>query len=184
MSRTGLLASLRDKVVVHFAPEPHLSRIIAEQRPARYVQCDLFPSAPLVQREDMLSMSFDTGSVDVFIANHVLEHVSDDGLAVREVARVLKEGGLAILQTPFSPVLSKTWEDAGITTDAGRLHAFGQRDHVRFFGRDIVERIAISGLSSKVRLHSEVLADVDPALAGVNSREPFLLFEKRAGAAV
>jgi ubiquinone/menaquinone biosynthesis C-methylase UbiE len=126
----------------------------------------------------MLAMSFESGSVDVFIANHVLEHVSDDKLAVQEVARVLRDGGIAILQTPFSPVLSGTWEDAGIKSETARLHAFGQRDHVRFFGRDIVERIASSGLLSKVQTHAELLADVLPDQVGVNAAEPFLLFER------
>ncbi|MGE4157740.1 MAG: class I SAM-dependent methyltransferase, partial [Planctomycetota bacterium] len=40
-------------------------------------------------------------SVDVVLAIHVLEHVSDRAKALAEVARVLKPGGLAFLEVPL-----------------------------------------------------------------------------------
>lgn len=178
MSRTGLMDQLPGKVVVHFAPERHLSSIIASARPARHIKCDLFPSAADIHREDMLDMSFESGSVDLFIANHVMEHVNDDRLAVAEICRVLKVGGQAILQTPFSPILTRTWEDAGIISPKARLQAYGQADHVRLYGRDFIERMASFGLTSAVRSHQDVLPDIDPVVFGVNEREPFLLFQK------
>jgi SAM-dependent methyltransferase len=181
MSRTGLLADLAGKAVIHFAPETHLSRKIARQGPARYVRCDLYPSSPGVERQDMLAMTYPPGSADVVIANHVLEHVADVGKALGEVRRVLKAGGLAILQTPFSPVLETTWEDAGIATDAARLQAYGQADHVRLFGCDMIDRIAACGFIPRVRAHDDLLSDIDADEAGVNPREPFLLFERGEG---
>jgi len=178
MRRSGVLSGLNDKFVVHFAPERHLSRKIAEQHPERYIRCDLYPSSAEVSREDMLSMSFASETVDVFIANHVLEHVDDDLKAMAEIRRILKPGGLAILQTPFSAVLQHTWEDGGIASPEARLQAYGQADHVRLYGRDIFERLAACGFVSKVQWHEEVLADVTPADAGVNGREPFFVFSK------
>jgi SAM-dependent methyltransferase len=180
MSRSGLLQELRGKVVVHFAPERHLADIIARAAPARHIKCDLFPNGPDVRREDLLDMSFESDSVDLFIANHVMEHVNDDRQAVSEISRVLKVGGRAILQTPFSPVLVRTWEDAGINAPEARLQAYGQADHVRHYGRDFVDRIESFGLASLVRAHTDVLPDIDPRTAGVNGREPFLMFERRA----
>ena len=180
MSRTGLLDEMQGKVVVHFAPERRLTGIIADARPARHIKCDLFPKGADVQREDLLDMSFPSGSVDLFIANHVMEHVDDDRRAIEEIVRVLKVGGQAILQTPFSPVLTRTWDDAGIVSGAARLQAYGQADHVRLYGRDIADRFAAFGLSPRVRSHDDVLADIDARAVGVNPREPFLLFERRA----
>jgi len=95
-----------------------------------------------------------------------------------EIHRVLKPGGMAILQTPYSSRLHRTWQDAGIDTPEARLQAYGQEDHVRLFGRDIFDRIVAAGFRSDVRLHSELLADVDPDIAGVNAAEPFFLFRK------
>jgi SAM-dependent methyltransferase len=126
----------------------------------------------------MLDMSFDDGSFDVVIANHVLEHVADDQKALGEIRRVLKAGGYAILQTPYSAKLHRTWQDAGIDTDTARLQAYGQADHVRLFGRDIFNRIAATGFESCVKMHADVLASIAPLTYGVNEREP--LFQKTA----
>jgi hypothetical protein len=178
MRQLGLLAEISGKNVVHFAPEHHLSRVIADHGPASYVKCDLFPTASDIVGQDLLAMSFESASVDLFIANHVLEHVDDDRRAVSEICRVLRPGGRAILQTPFSPVLQRTWEDHGIVTPEARLQAYGQADHVRLYGADFIDRIASFGLRPLVREHHEVLPEVSPHKAGVNAREPFLLFER------
>ncbi|HET7561915.1 MAG TPA: methyltransferase domain-containing protein [Rhodanobacteraceae bacterium] len=174
----GILEDLRGKAVLHFAPEKRLSRFVAAAGPSRYIQADLFPNAPGVQRVDMLDMQFGDGSFDCVIANHVLEHVSDVPRALAEIRRVLKHGGLAILQTPYSAKLRRTWEDEGIDDPATRLQAHGQEDHVRLFGRDIFERITVAGFENMVRGHSELLENVDPARTGVNRDEPFFLFRK------
>ncbi|PQJ96441.1 class I SAM-dependent methyltransferase [Chromatium okenii] len=72
---------------------------------------------------DMLNIPFDEASFTLLIANHVMEIVSDDAQALREIHRVLKPGGFAILQTPFSARLDNTWEDAGIDSDEARLES-------------------------------------------------------------
>lgn len=178
MRADGTLPRLRGQAVLHFAPEKRLSRFIANAEPARYVRADLFPNSPDVERVDMLAMQFDDGSFDCVIANHVLEHVSDVPRALSEIRRVLKPGGVAILQTPYSAKLHRTWEDKGIDDYSTRLQAYGQEDHVRLFGRDIFEQITAAGFESRVRCHSELLADVDPLAMGVNPDEPFFKFCK------
>lgn len=174
----GLFAALRGAAVLHFAPEKHLSRRIVAAQPARHVRCDLFPASPDVERVDMLAMQFPDASFDMVIANHVLEHVDDDGRAVAEIRRVLKPGGHAVLQTPFSRMLHATWQDDGIRGEDARLQAYGQGDHARLFGRDLPQRIASAGLAARVRSHAELLPEVDPVRHGVNPDEPFLLFER------
>jgi SAM-dependent methyltransferase len=177
---TGVLEGLRGKSVLHFAPEKHLSRFVRSAQPGRYVACDLFPQAPDVQRVDMLEMPFADGSFDAVVANHVLEHVDDDLRALSEIHRVLAPGGIAILQTPYSSRLQRTWQDAGIDAPEARRQAYGQEDHVRLFGRDIFERFTSAGLVSEVARHEDVLGGVDADVEGVNAREPFFLFRKPA----
>jgi len=178
---TGLLADMENKSVMHFAPEKKLSSFIRSARPARYLPCDLFPHGPEVERVDMLDMQFESGSFDVVIANHVLEHVDDDARALAEIHRVLKPGGVAILQTPYSRKLHHTWSDPGIDTPRARLHAYGQEDHVRLFGRDIFERVVAAGFESCVQQHADLLGDIDAVTTGVNPAEPFFLFRKPTG---
>lgn len=178
LEASGMLAAMHGKRVLHFAPEKRLSKRLLAQQPASYIRCDLYPQSEDVVRIDMLAMDIESESIDVLIANHVLEHVDDDRKALSEIRRVLKPGGYAILQTPYSGRLHRTWQDGGIDTDAARLQAYGQADHVRLFGRDIFARIAEAGFESCVQEHADVLPAIDPAIAGVNPQEPFFLFRK------
>jgi len=184
MQAAGIFSFISGRRVLHFAPETHLSRLIQKAKPETLVKCDLHPWAPDMVEMDLLALPYADDYFDLLIANHVLEHVEDDRRAVAEIARVLKPGGYAILQTPYSAVLERTWEDAGICSEESRLEAFGQEDHVRLFGKDIFDRIAQQGLVPKVQSHEELLAGYSPHRFGLNDREPFFLFAKPAAISV
>lgn len=174
----NLLDAIREKHILHVAPERHFSGYIKARRPATYVPCDLYPQSNEIARVDILNMEFPSASFDIVIANHVLEHVADDMIAIREIHRVLKPGGYTIMQTPYSSKLRTTWQDAGIKDPQARLHAYGQEDHTRLYGQDIFDRIASAGFRAEIQFHSEVLPDVDSHRTGVNDREPLFLFHK------
>lgn len=163
--------------ILHFAPERHFASYVAAAGPTEHLKADLFPSAVDIEKIDMLAMPFSSGSFDLVIANHVLEHVADDARALSEIHRVLRPGGLAMLQTPYSAMLQTTFEDIGIVSSEAREHAYGQDDHVRLYGRDIFSRIAAAGFESRVAHHDAALIDFDVTVYGVNPREPFFLFE-------
>jgi len=177
---SGLWAAIAGMEVWHSAPERRLSRLVLQQAPRRYVRCDLYPASDDIVKVDMLQMQFDESSFDMVIANHVLEHVDDDLRALSEIRRVLRPGGIAVLQTPFSRVLRTTWSDPGITSDEARLQAYGQADHVRLFGADIFERFASVGLVPETGSHAALLPGIDASEAGVNIAEPFFLFRRPA----
>ncbi len=179
LSAHSAFADMREWTVVHFAPERNFSAHLLGMGLRSYLKCDLLPTANDVERVDITAMPFADQSVNLLIANHVLEHVADDHDATQEIFRVLAPGGYAILQTPFSPVLQHTWSDPGITSAAMRLQAHGQEDHVRTFGEDIYSRIEESGLSNAVSTHQQLLPDYDPKYYGVNINEPFFLFQRR-----
>lgn len=177
---SGLLAALPTLEVLHFAPEKRLGRVLRAAAQARYLMCDLYPQSPEVMRVDMTDMPFEDCSFDLLLANHVLEHVQDDLRALTEIRRVLKPGGHAILQTPYSRKLAATWSDPGIADDAARLEAYGQEDHVRLYGAEIFRRFASVGLTDCVQPHSELLPGIDARAYGVNPSEPFFLFRRDA----
>lgn len=56
-----------------------------------------------VRCEDLTSLSFPTASLAAVISLDVLEHVADPSAALREIARVLAQGGYAVLTFPFFP---------------------------------------------------------------------------------
>jgi len=178
MRAAGLFSFITGKRVLHFAPEMHLSRLIEAAGPEVLILGDLHPWSSGMLKIDLLELPYTNDYFDLLIANHVLEHVEDDKRAMREIARVLKPGGYAILQTPYSEVLDRTWEDSGIRSEQARLEAFGQEDHARLFGRDVFERFTQQGLESKVKFHDELLAGYCSRRFGFNEREPFFLFAK------
>jgi SAM-dependent methyltransferase len=175
---TGLLPVSTGARILHCAPERHLSRILANDRPAQYVRGDLFPTSPDIERLDITAIAYPDDNFDLVLANHVMEHVPDDMKALAEIRRVLKPGGNAILQTPYSVRLERSWSDPGIATAEARQLAFGQEDHVRLYGNDIFARFAAAGFESRVASHEALLPNVDAARYGVNPHEPFMLFRK------
>ena len=141
--------------ILHFAPELGITLCLLSSRPGvEYLTADLNPSAFFYAgnmiRASLTEIPFPENDVDLVICNHVLEHVPDDGLAMREILRVLKPGGLAILQVPISTKREFTDEDPSITSPEERLQRFGQTDHVRIYGADYTERLASAGFSVQV----------------------------------
>ena len=91
-------------------------------------------------RLDIADMNFEDNFFDVIICNHILEHIIDDRKAINELFRVLKPKGIAILQMHISKTVKESFEDFSITTSEGREKYFGQKDHVRIYGKDYKER--------------------------------------------
>ncbi len=134
--------------VLHIAPEPCFMKRFEKQHGAGYITADI--ESPLAKvKMDIHQIPFPDHHFDAVLCNHVLEHVQDDIQAMREINRVLKPGGWAILQVPFfSPVPDTTQEDTSITDPRQREKLFGQDDHVRLFGKDYAQRIERSGLKA------------------------------------
>jgi len=174
----NILEEFRNAAILHFAPERRMSELIEAMGPNRYVKGDLHPTSEGIETINILAIQYPSDTFDFVIANHVLEHVDDDLFALSELRRVLKVGGHAILQTPFSGTLTKTFSDPGIESDLARYHAYGQEDHVRLYGSDVFDRIESVGFKSRVVSHSEILSNIDPQQYGVNTKEPFFLFKR------
>lgn len=155
--------------ILHIAPEENLSKFLLKQNFKNYVCGDLFDTGysypEHVQNMNVLNIPFDDNYFDLLICNHVLEHVPNDMDAMKELYRVLKKEGTAILQVPISKNSALTFEDLSITDPKERETAFGQFDHVRIYGQDYpgkleragfkVERINISARYPKLGLNAD-----------------------------
>jgi ubiquinone/menaquinone biosynthesis C-methylase UbiE len=125
----------------------------------RYVSADLM-AASVMSHLDIERMPFRDAAFDAVICNHVLEHVADDRAAMAEVFRVLEPAGWALLQVPIAMALDRTIEDPTATTEAQRIHRFGQGDHVRLYARaDYIARLRAAGFFVYPSRHS---ADLGP----------------------
>ncbi|MBE2245670.1 MAG: methyltransferase domain-containing protein [Candidatus Competibacteraceae bacterium] len=130
--------------VLHIAPEYCFIKRFRRMRNLHYTTGDLeSPWADV--KMDINAMPFADRTYDVVICNHVLEHIPDDVHAMREIYRVMKPGGWAILQVPMRYDMDITDEDISITDPSERERRFLQRDHFRLYGRDYADRLKQAG---------------------------------------
>ncbi|NNE74666.1 MAG: methyltransferase domain-containing protein [Acidimicrobiales bacterium] len=100
-----------------------------------YASFDLLrPEA--MEQGDITAMRFADGSVDWFLCYHVLEHIPDDQLALKEIHRVLKPAGTAVLQVPYDFV--NPTREFGFA-DPRDVH------HVRLYGTDFADIVTAAG---------------------------------------
>nr|WP_315140019.1 methyltransferase domain-containing protein [uncultured Flavobacterium sp.] len=130
--------------VLHFAPEQAFYKLFRNQKNLEYTTTDLF--SPLADvKADICDLPFEDNQYDVILCNHVLEHIPDDTKAMQELYRVLKPGGMAILQIPQDLSRAATFADDSITDQKERAKIFGQYDHVRIYGRDYFDKLRSIG---------------------------------------
>lgn len=130
--------------VLHFAPEQAFYKLFRNQKNLEYTTTDLF--SPLADvKADICDLPFEDNQYDVILCNHVLEHIPDDTKAMQELYRVLKPGGMAILQIPQDLSRATTFADDSITDQKERAKIFGQYDHVRIYGRDYFDKLRSIG---------------------------------------
>ena len=130
--------------VLHFAPEQAFYKRFRKLENLDYTTTDL--NSPLADvKADICDLPFKSESYDFILCNHVLEHIPDDTQAMKELYRVLKPGGTAILQIPQDLNRRETFEDNSITSRKERAKIFGQYDHVRVYGRDYFDKLRSIG---------------------------------------
>jgi SAM-dependent methyltransferase len=145
---------LRNKKVLHFSPEKHLYQYLKTR--ANVTTIDILPGFyktidSSIVYGDATSLQFEDESFDLVIANHILEHIPEDLKAMKEMYRVLRNGGVAILQVPWSEILPATIEEPYIADPQRQARLYGQKDHVRIYSlNDYVARLSAAGFNTKV----------------------------------
>jgi SAM-dependent methyltransferase len=133
--------------VLHVAPESSVAIVLERLGCSEYRSVDLEPGAA-ERAADVTDLPFADRSFDLVVCSHVLEHVADDRRALSELARVVSGRGEVLLLTPMSHDLERTVEDPAASA-IERRRRFGQADHVRVYGVDLIERIRAAGLAAR-----------------------------------
>jgi SAM-dependent methyltransferase len=133
--------------LIEFAPGDALQKKLKQYPFIAYRSADL-TRKDVDELVDLTAMDgYADGSVDILLCSHVLEHIRDDGKAMREIRRVLKPDGFAIVLVPLVIGVDETHEDPSLDTEALRWKYFGMGDHVRQYGkRDFIDRLEAAGL--------------------------------------
>ncbi len=123
-------------------------------------------------KADITALPFEADAFDLILCSHVLEHVPDDDAAMRELARVLAPGGLAVIQSPVNYDEPETFEDPSMGPE-DRLRYFSQVDHVRVYGCDLDQRLERAGFEVVVSEYAKRFSADDARRFGlVPSADP------------
>lgn len=163
--------------MLHVAPEYCFIPRFKKLKNLNYTTADL--ESPLADvKMDIHHMPFENEKFDVVFCNHVMEHVEDDFQAMREIHRVLKKGGWAIVQSPIDEKLETTHEDKSITSPREREKAFGQNDHLRMYGRDYKTRFEKLGFLVEANQFNSIFSPELKKKYGLPEKEEIFVFRK------
>lgn len=132
-----------EKKILHFAPEKNLQQKIRQNKYNEYITADIEEGRADVIA-DIRELQFENEEFDFVICNHVLEHIDREKETLNELWRILKYGGILICSVPICWE-EDTFEDKNIVSESDRLKYYGQRDHIRLYGRDFSTRLADVG---------------------------------------
>jgi hypothetical protein len=161
-----------DATLLHLAPEPSLVQQLRRTLGTRHVSADLHNPEVRI-RLDVQHMPLADASYDAIYCSHVLEHVEDDLRALGEFYRVLRPGGVALVQVPI--IRDLTFRDPAITTRKGRLDAYGQVDHEIAYGRDFPDRVRGCGFDVRTLAAASYLAEEERRRADIAPDECLFL---------
>jgi SAM-dependent methyltransferase len=143
----------KEKKMLHIAPERCFQDRLKKHLRDGYITADLLDPRAMVKM-DITDIQYPDKYFDVIYCSHVLEHVQNDRKALKELHRVLKPNGWAIINVPIT--VQETFEDPLIVDPLERLRYFGQEDHVRRYGSDYIERLWQAGFEVDVSSVSDM----------------------------
>lgn len=85
---------------------------------------------------------------DFIFCSHVLEYINEDKKALKELYRVLKPGGKAIISVPINFGTYQTLEDPSVTDPKEQERLYGDTGHLRYYGDDYFERVQEAGFKT------------------------------------
>ena len=164
--------SSKNKNVLEFTP---FSRVLEHDH--YYTAADFDPGsygtgdktkAVKLSITDMNTVADNT--FDYIFVSMILEHIIEEERAVKEVLRVLKPGKHAYFAVPIDYRRERTIEETYkgvpgeapmLTNSARQKELYGQKDHVRLYGRDVVSRWQTYGCEVIIIDASEVFSKED-----------------------
>ena len=171
--------SFSSEKIVHVAPG-ELSIARTFQGYGDYHAIDLNPgkyNGVKVEKVDLTEIDKNSKYNDAGLvyASHVLEHIPDDKKAMKSIFISLKSGGMAWFMVPLKG--KKTKE--GNESDSSKLREelYGQWDHVRLYGLDILDKLESVGFSVKIITIKDFLPEV-VANSGLNPDDCIFLCKK------
>ena len=135
--------------LLHFAPEWCLLPVFKKNKNLEHITADINPNLAEYQI-DITNISFPDNSFDFIICLHVLGHVPYEKKAIKELYRVLKTGGIALIATLIDLKNPHTFEAPDADTPQKRLHYYSEPDLLRLHGTDFGDRLTQGGFNVEI----------------------------------
>lgn len=108
---------------------------------------------------DATRLEFEDGSFDIVLCNHVLSYIPDDRAALSELRRVLKEDGMALLNTPLSEGRTRAASELAQEDPAFYTPAYFEENGTAWsYGEDFFDRLSDAGFL----VHRQLMDDLIP----------------------
>ncbi len=147
------VSSMKNKKVLIFAPE-YSVLLYLNRKNLICVTADLFAKdVDLVI--DIQAIDLPNNSYDYILCNHVLQHVPNDQVALKELKRILNVGGKIEITVCQDFSLGSTIFSKDIISKEDKMKIYGQPDYCRLYGGDFEQIMQKSGF--KVDIFSEEL---------------------------
>ncbi len=99
-----------------------------------------------------------TGNIyDVIILPHVLQFIDDDEMVYSELKRLLRPGGIALIQTATNPEMDRTYENIKTSEDKDRLKDHYEPGYLRIYGANFSKHLTKAGFDVNVIDYAEQL---------------------------
>lgn len=146
--------------LLHIAPEVCLETPLRRMPHIDYLSAD-YDSALAMEKLDVRNIHHGDESFDAVICNHVLQLVDDDRTAMRELSRIIRPGGWALIQSSVDEQRADTIEKSIVANPedgSGRYEEVFQR----IYGRaDYVDRLEQAGFTVTI---SDFAGKLQPAV--------------------
>ncbi|TAH05047.1 MAG: class I SAM-dependent methyltransferase [Sphingobacteriales bacterium] len=133
--------------ILHIAPEDALKKHYLNN--PNYYDVDINPNYAS-HKMDITNINFDDNSFDYIICSHVLGHIYNEPLAINELSRVLKSGGVLFALSLIDLNSAQTVESDLNITPQQKLQAYGEPDLLRLHGLDFIDRLKRTNLKIDV----------------------------------
>jgi SAM-dependent methyltransferase len=120
----NILTNFDNPNILHFAPEPVFYSLFKKYQ---YVTADKNLS-DVDLNLDIQMIACDSNQYNLVLCNHVLEHIENDSIAIKELHRILKPSGILILTVPGN------WNRLEII----QFEKVDANGHLREYGLDLI----------------------------------------------
>jgi SAM-dependent methyltransferase len=135
--------------LLHIAPEPVIMSKLKNNKNLNYISGDINPDYADYEI-DITSIPFPDNYFDLIICSHVLGHIPEESIAIKELYRTLSTDGKALIMTILDRNNPHTHEDLSLTTDSERISHYTEHNLCRLHGIDFEKRLSNEGFTVEV----------------------------------